>query len=223
MKASPVLAMLACACACALTTAHADVRDEEIASCRTGEMVTWGDGIDHRVTGTLVFAYDPAGAPAWFSRAGVFGEIDKALRGWAPCGVKTVLLPLGQAAPAGAIRIYWADTSAHGNQAEADPAQHRLALSLNIFKLLHERRPDYPAEDTLQMMLSHEIGHFFGLAAHSRRCVDVMSYYTDGHGAQCSLRDPSAFRSRVEYRASLPTACDIARCRAINAPAAPTR
>ena len=70
--------------------------------------------------------------------------------------------------------------------------------------------------DTLQMTLSHEIGHFLGLMAHSRRCVDVMSYYQDGKGARCELREPSAFKTRVEYRSSLPTACDIARCRAVN-------
>lgn len=66
------------------------------------------------------------------------------------------------------------------------------------------------------MTVSHEMGHFLGLVAHSRRCVDVMSYYDDGKGQQCSLRDPAALRAHVEYRASLPTACDIQRCRAAN-------
>lgn len=207
----------------ATARARADVRDEEIASCRPGEIVTWQDGIDHAVHGPLVFVYDPAGAPPWFARETVYAEIQKALQGWSSCGVRTVLLPLGQAAPAGAIRIFWSDAEARGNAALANVPAQRLAISPALFQLLRQRNPSYPAEDTLQMALSHEIGHFHGLMAHSRRCVDVMSYYNDGQGAQCSLRDPSAFRSRVEYRASLPTACDIARCRAVNAPAAKAR
>ncbi|MBV8605006.1 MAG: hypothetical protein JO224_10010 [Pelomonas sp.] len=198
---------------------RADVRDEEIAACRPGEIATWHDGVDARVRAPLVFAYDPAGAPPGFPRELVYAQIGRALQAWAPCGVATVLLPLGQAAAAGTIRIAWADTSSHGNQAESDLAARRLSLSINLARLLHERLPAPQAEAEVQMMVSHEIGHFFGLGAHSRRCVDVMSYYTDGHGGQCSLRDPAAMRPGAEYRASLPTACDIARCRAINAPA----
>ncbi|MBV8379712.1 MAG: hypothetical protein JO224_08265 [Pelomonas sp.] len=203
--------------------ARADVRDEEIASCRPGEIVTWGDGVDHAASAPLVFVYEPAGAPPWFARAAVYAEIQKALQGWAPCGVAATLLPLGQAAPASAIRIFWSDAEARGNAALANVPMRRLAIGVAVFQLLRQRNPNYPAEDTLQMALSHEIGHFHGLMAHSRRCVDVMSYYNDGHGGQCSLRDPAALRSRIEYRASLPTACDIARCRAVNAPGAAAR
>jgi hypothetical protein len=66
------------------------------------------------------------------------------------------------------------------------------------------------------MVISHEMGHLFGLMAHSRRCVDVMSYYKNGKGEACYSRDPSQINSVPEYRNLLPTACDIERCRAAN-------
>ena len=72
------------------------------------------------------------------------------------------------------------------------------------------------ALDTLQMVLSHEMGHFYGLMAHSRRCVDVLSYYHDGKGGQCFTRNPGLLKAFPEYRSSLPTACDIQRCRILN-------
>jgi hypothetical protein len=110
------------------------------------------------------------------------------------------------------------DAASRGNFALADLGQRQLSLSPAMFRLLKERNPNYPAEQTLQMAISHEMGHFFGLMAHSRRCVDVMSYYDDGKGARCHVRDERERKSVVEYRALLPTACDIERCRAANQP-----
>jgi hypothetical protein len=54
------------------------------------------------------------------------------------------------------------------------------------------------------------------MLAHSRRCVDVLSYYNDGKGGQCYARDPSQLKLYPEYRSTLPTACDIQRCRILN-------
>jgi hypothetical protein len=85
-----------------------------------------------------------------------------------------------------------------------------------MFGLLARRNPRHPAAETLQMAISHEMGHFFGLMAHSRRCVDVMSYYDNGKGDTCSTRDGGSYKALPEYRSLLPTACDIARCRAVN-------
>jgi hypothetical protein len=48
--------------------------------------------------------------------------------------------------------------------------------------------------------------------AHSRRCVDVTSYYDNGKGERCLTRDAVPRQAGVEYRALLPTACDIERC-----------
>ena len=66
------------------------------------------------------------------------------------------------------------------------------------------------------LIFIHEMGHFLGLMAHSRRCVDTLSYYDNGKGERCALRDPKSWGSVVEYRSMLPTACDIQRCRALN-------
>jgi hypothetical protein len=46
--------------------------------------------------------------------------------------------------------------------------------------------------------------------------VDVMSYYDNGKGDTCSTRDGGSYKALPEYRSLLPTACDIARCRAVN-------
>jgi len=70
--------------------------------------------------------------------------------------------------------------------------------------------------ETLQMVVSHEIGHFQGLLSHSRRCVDVLSYYTNDAGEKCSIRDNGVMPKNFEYCALLPTACDIQRCLASN-------
>jgi len=194
----------------------ANSRAAEIAQCRPGEMQTWNDGRDRTAQSPLVFAYEPAGAPAWFTRREVYALIEAALAGWDGCGLKPQLMSLGQMASAGVIRLRWNEAGARGNFGLANLGDRTLSLSPAMFKLLRERNPSYPAEDTLKMTLSHEIGHFFGLMAHSRRCVDVMSYYTDAKGGHCELRDPAEFKRVVEYRSSLPTACDIARCRAVN-------
>jgi hypothetical protein len=194
-----------------------DVRAEEIASCRPDEIKTWNDGRDvPAASRQLVFAYEWVGGPTWLPRREVYAAIEQALQSWSACGLKLDLLPLGQMAPAGAIRIRWDTAGSRGNVGLADVGQRTLSLGPQVFELLRQRNPSWPAMDTLQMTLSHEIGHFLGLMAHSRRCVDVMSYYQDGKGARCELREPSAFKTRVEYRSSLPTACDIARCRAVN-------
>jgi hypothetical protein len=72
--------------------------------------------------------------------------------------------------------------------------------------------------DTMfRLPLDDEMGHFFGLMAHSRRCVDVMSYYDNGQGERCFTRAGRPLPTRGDDRALLPTACDIARCRAVNA------
>ena len=96
-----------------------------------------------------------------------------------------------------------------------EPCAHLAAHRLT-FRVLQQRNPAHPAGDTLQMVVSHEMGHFFGLMAHSRRCVDVMSYYDNGKGEQCRTRAGAMPAMRGDYRALLPTACDIARCRALN-------
>lgn len=200
--------------------AHAapPVREAEMASCLPGEQSTWGDGQDcTAIADTVRLVYRHAGAPPQFSEARVRQALQRAATAWSACGVPGVLVDAA-AAPADAVQVAWDDAGTQGNFALADLGRRRLWLSKAMFDLLAQRNPSFPSGETLQMAISHEMGHFFGLMAHSHRCIDVMSYYHDGRGHTCTTRDGSSYKSVPEYRALLPTACDIARCRAVNPP-----
>jgi hypothetical protein len=194
-------------------------RTQEISECRSGELMTWGDGQDRPVTGLpLVFAYEPATAPDGFSPALVAGMVSKAAVAWSQCGLPVqVISGVGSAGQQkGTIRIQWNEQGSGGNFGLANLGQRTLSLSSAAFELLKKRNPAHDARETLQMVISHEMGHFFGLLAHSRRCVDVLSYYDNGKGEKCYSREPSQMRLVTEYRHVLPTACDIERCRKVN-------
>ena len=200
------------------------LRAQEIAHCQPQEVATWSDGQDRRAAaGSLVLAYRHDDAPAWFSAAQVLEVVQRAAQAWSACGIGVqvqVVAPGGRPAP-GAVLVLWSDAAAGGNFGLANLGLHSLALGPAAFRLLNQRNPAHPAADTLQMVVSHEMGHFFGLMAHSRRCVDVMSYYDNGKGERCFTREGAMPPTRGDYRALLPTACDIARCRALNGPGAP--
>ncbi|HEY3432337.1 MAG TPA: hypothetical protein VGK09_07300 [Rhodocyclaceae bacterium] len=201
------------------STLSATVRDQEIAECRVGEVVTWNDGTDRRAISTpLRFFYRHNEAPAWFRQSEVESLVKQSVQAWTGCGLPVELqLSISTTSqPADAITIEWSETGSRGNFALANLTRRTLSISPKAFAMLRERNPAYDAKQTLQMVLSHELGHFFGLVAHSRRCVDVLSYYNDGKGAKCYTRDPSGLSTVVEYRNTLPTACDIERCRTIN-------
>ncbi len=211
------LAWLACALSAAAQTS---LREQEIAQCLPNEVATWSDGKDRpAASSALLLAYRHDEAPPWFSAAQVLATVQRAAQAWSACGVGAqvqAVLP-GARVPAGAVLVLWSDGAAGGNFGLANLHTHSLALGPAAFRLLNQRNPAHPAADTLQMVVSHEMGHFFGLMAHSRRCVDVMSYYDNGKGERCFTRDGGMPAGRGDYRALLPTACDIARCRAVNA------
>ena len=218
MTAAPALA-LALALAGPAQAGEA-VRQQEQTDCRDGEIATWGDGRDRPAAGGAVaIAYQPGGAPPGLPEALVVGALQRAALAWSSCGVPVTVIDEAAAGlyKASLVRVLWDDAGARGNFGLANLGQRSLSLGPSAFKLLAERNPRHPAHQTLQMVLSHEIGHFMGLMAHSSRCVDVMSYYDNGRGQVCSTRDGASFKSVPEYRALLPTACDIARCRAVNA------
>ena len=203
------------------TAAHAagDLREQEIAQCLPGEVATWSDGQDRPAMATqLVLAYRHDDAPPWFSPGQVLGTVNRAAQAWATCGVgvQVLAVPRGATVPPGAVLVLWSDAAAGGNFGLANLHTLSLALGPAAFRLLNSRNPAHPAGDTLQMVVSHEMGHFFGLMAHSRRCVDVMSYYDNGRGERCFTRAGRMLPARGDDRALLPTACDIARCRAVN-------
>lgn len=195
------------------------VRDQEIAECRSGEIATWNDGRDRRAIHTsLRIAYRHANAPPWFDAATVSDMVVKAARAWEQCGLPvTVISPQEvDAGHPGTIMVSWSEAGSRGNFGLADLRRRTLSLGPKAFALLQSRNPAHDARETLQMLIAHELGHFFGLMAHSRRCVDVLSYYHDGKGGQCYSRDPAGLKKVVEYRHILPTACDIQRCRIAN-------
>ena len=194
------------------------LRKQEIAQCLPGEISTWADGSDRAALApSLTFIYDNSAAPLWFDRSVVMGALQKAAAAWSECGVPARVVPQADAGAetAGAIRVQWSQTGSRNNFGLADVGQRALWLGPGAFLMLEKVNPQAgPA--TLQMVVSHEMGHFFGLMAHSRRCVDVTSYYTNAQGQSCLVRGGAAMPKGVEYRAQLPTACDIARCRALN-------
>lgn len=215
-RGAATLLLLLCSMLTGTAARAASVREAEMASCLSGEISTWGDGQDRAAIARQVqLVYRHAGAPPRFSEATVRLALQRAATAWSACGVPgAVVAEAG--APAEAVVVAWDDAATQGNFALADLGRRRLWLSRAMFDLLQQRNPGFPAGETLQMAISHEMGHFFGLMAHSHRCVDVMSYYHDGKGHTCTTRDGSSYRSVPEYRALLPTACDIARCRAVN-------
>jgi predicted Zn-dependent protease with MMP-like domain len=195
------------------------VRQQEIAQCLPQEIATWGDGRDRRVpTLPALWAYRHDGAPPWFDAPRVLAAMQRAAEAWSACGATgaVVLVEAGARLPDAAVLVQWSDGGSRGNFGLAHLGERTLALGPAAFRLLDARNPAHPAGDTLQMVLSHEMGHFFGLMAHSRRCVDVMSYYTGAGGERCSTRDGHWPTGTTDYRALLPTACDIARCQALN-------
>jgi len=215
---------LALALPCGMAEARTEtftpsLREQEMASCQAGELRTWPDGQDRPAgTAAVHLVYRHSGAPPGMDEATVLGTLQRAARAWSACGIPAEVL--GEAAAtlqsSPPVVVQWNEAETRGNFALANLTQRRLALSAAMFKLLAERNPRHPAVQTLQMAVSHEMGHFFGLVAHSRRCIDVMSYYTDPEGRTCSTRDGRSYKTAPEYRALLPTACDIARCKAVN-------
>jgi len=194
-------------------------RVSEIKECAVGEISTWGDGVDKPVPySNLEFLYIPSGAPPWFSERVVAELIQRAATSWSECGIASHT-SVGDRAHnqiSNEIVIEWSDAMSQGNIGASNISRKRLYLSPSVFKTLRDIRPTYDATYTLQMTLSHEMGHFYGLVAHSRRCVDVLSYYTNSAGELCNIRDRGEFSKVIEYRSPLPTACDIQRCRRIN-------
>ncbi len=195
------------------------VRQQEIDRCEPGEITTWPDGLDRPAAGGAVrLVYRHAGAPPSFNEATVLGAVQRAAQAWAACGIPSDVISETAAAlyPGTVVTVQWSDEQTRGNFALANVGQRQLWMSAGMFALLAQRNARHPAGQVLQMALSHEIGHFFGLMAHSRRCVDVMSYYDNGQGEVCAVRGGGSYKALPEYRALLPTACDIARCRALN-------
>lgn len=201
------------------TAASDALREQEIAECRSGEISTWADGVDRRALApSLKFAYDRTGAPPWFDEEEVVARIERAASAWSQCGVPAQIdRQAAQPDPQrGLVLVQWNEAEARGNFGLANVSRATLSLSAKAFELLKTRNPGHDGRETLQMVISHEMGHMFGLMAHSRRCADVLSYYHDGKGQKCFTRMGPYVSGLGEFRSPLPTACDIERCRKAN-------
>ncbi len=196
-----------------------ELRNQEIAECSQGEIKTWEDNRDTAAKfSPIVFYYDHTGAPAWFSEKQVAELIERAASAWSQCGIPALVITKNNKAhpSTSIVSIDWNVAGSRGNFGLANLTQNQLSLGSAAFQLLNQRNPKHNALETLQMVLSHEMGHFYGMLAHSRRCIDVLSYYHDGIGGQCYSRFPDIIRKFPEYRSTLPTACDIQRCKILN-------
>lgn len=196
-----------------------ELRNQEIAECSQGEIKTWEDNRDTAAKfAPIVFYYDHTGAPAWFSEKQVAELIERAASAWSQCGIPALVITKNNKAhpSTSIVSIDWNVAGSRGNFGLANLTQNQLSLGSAAFQLLNQRNPKHNALETLQMVLSHEMGHFYGMLAHSRRCIDVLSYYHDGKGGQCYSRFPDIIRKFPEYRSTLPTACDIQRCKILN-------
>ena len=216
-----MLAMLLVTCLSSVpgVSAVESIRTQEINECRSNELMTWGDGKDRPVgTPQLKFSYNPTDAPIWFPEKLAAGMVAKAAESWSQCGVpiQMVRWSRGMKPQRDVVLVQWSQKGSCGNFGLANLKERSLLLGPKAFELLKNRNPAYDSRQTLQMVISHEMGHLLGLLAHSRRCVDVMSYYNNGSGEKCYSRDPSYPSGVTEYRYILPTACDIERCRKVN-------
>jgi hypothetical protein len=204
----------------AMSAAYA-MRENEIAQCLPNEVATWGDGGPDgpMLSQRMLFVYDHKGAPATVSEEAVFSVLQQASSAWQQCGGQNaVMLKRDVFANSEMLKInvQWTDLEKTGAIGLANLSSQSLALSPQAFVKLQKSKPLQPFMETLQMVVSHEMGHFHGLMAHSKRCVDVLSYYTNDAGETCQIRQKGVLPKTFEYRSLLPTACDIQRCRTAN-------
>jgi hypothetical protein len=199
----------------------AGLRESEINQCLANEIVTWNDGgkDTKMLSPSMVYVYDHQGAPEGFSEESVVASLKNASAAWDQCGGQNTVILKRDLSPSVAglkITARWSDEDKLGTIGLANITQKTLTLSPEAFVNLRKANATRNLMETLQMVVSHEIGHFQGLTSHSRRCVDVLSYYTNASGEKCSIRNNGVMPTNIEYRSQLPTACDIQRCRASN-------
>ena len=200
----------------------AGLRESEINQCLANEIVTWNDGgkDTKMLSPSMVYVYDHQGAPEGFSEESVVASLKNASVAWDQCGGQNTVILKRDLSPSVAglkITALWSDEDKLGTIGLANITKKTLTLSPEAFVNLRKANATRNLMETLQMVVSHEIGHFQGLTSHSRRCVDVLSYYTNASGEKCSIRNNGVMPTNIEYRSQLPTACDIQRCRASNA------
>lgn len=197
------------------------LRESEIAQCLPEELVTWNDGDKDgkMLSPKMLYVYDHQGAPSYVSEDAVFAVLQQAALAWDQCGGQNAVMLKRDVFDDGGsakITVQWSDKEKLGTIGLANLTKKILTLSPDAFANLRKANANRNLMEILQMVVSHEVGHFQGLIAHSRRCVDVLSYYSNDAGEKCSIRGKGAMPQNFEYRSLLPTACDIQRCRIAN-------
>ena len=203
------------------TSPTSSLRESEINQCLPNEIATWNDGAkdSKMINPQMTYVYDHQGAPEGISEESVVVLLQKASNAWDQCGGQNTVVLKREVVPTTAglkIATQWNDDDKLGTIGLANITKKTLTLSPEAFLNLRKKNANRNLLETLQMVVSHEIGHFQGLTSHSKRCVDVLSYYTSGSGEKCLIRNNGVLPTNIEYRSQLPTACDIQRCRAAN-------
>ena len=128
----------------------ATTREQELASCRPGEITTWPDGLDRPAQVAAVrLVYRHAGAPAWFDEALVLGTVQRATAAWSACGVPAQVIGEEAATlyPGAVTVVQWNEAETRGSFALANLGQRTLSLSAAMFGLRHRTLPrrEWPA------------------------------------------------------------------------------
>ncbi|WP_121242371.1 hypothetical protein [Sulfurisoma sediminicola] len=208
------------------------LRATEVAECPDGEMATQTAHGNVPVNALAVagrfnslrFAYNPALAPESVPEARLAGIISAAAQAWSACGIRGEFVGTTQdmSGAANTFVVQWYNSE--GVPIAGYRKGTTIYLNAGHYQTMRAHSEVY-AQDVMQRLISHEMGHAFGLVEHSARCVDVMA--TEDSFDKCD-RDPAAPRTIRDTdklffvkQQAFPTACDIKRCRLINGLAAP--
>jgi hypothetical protein len=208
------------------------LRAKEVAECPDGEMATQtalgNVPVNALAVGgrfnALRFAYNPALAPESVPEARLGGMISAAAQAWSACGIPGQFVGTTQdlAGTGNTFIVQWYNSE--GVPIAGYRKGTTIYLNAGHYQTMRSHSEAY-AQDVMQRLISHEMGHAFGLVEHSARCVDVMA--TEDSFDKCD-RDPAAPRlvqdtDKVFFvkQQAFPTACDIKRCCLVNGLAAP--
>lgn len=209
------------------------LRAREVAECPEGEMATQAaHGIvpanAMAVAGrssSLRFAYNPTLAPESMPEARLAAMISASAQAWTACGIRGEFVGATQEQSGGANTFVVQWYNSEGVPTAGYRQGTTIYLNAGHYQTMRAHSELY-AQDVMQHLISHEMGHAFGLVEHSARCIDVMA--TEDSFDKCD-RDPAAPRLLTDKGRmfavkgqAFPTACDIKRCRQVNGLAGPS-
>lgn len=199
-------------------------RLQEIASCPEGEIATMtahGPATPAAFArpGTIGFMYNPTLAPEGLPEPVLSEMIRKAASAWSACGIQGVFGGTTQEVDGTGSTVVFQWYNSDGVPTAGYQKGATIYLNHGHFSALRSHSEKY-AMDILQTLISHEMGHVFGLREHSARCLDVMATWDAFDKCE---RAPAANRI-IEDKGrrfsmpshAFPTACDIRRCRMAN-------